>query len=290
MSIRGHDFAAGSLIFLCCLVVHLSYSTTRVFSFSHAAAISFAPYVSMVAASRLGASPWVAVLVGVIFGAVPAFGYEFVVGRWMRNREIPGWQQMLASLGYLIVVQNTLALTFGDQAQLWLQRASLETFPWLGGRITVARILLCSSALIVAIIVWIVLSRTRVGMKIRGTASSPELAEIMGVEVEQIRMTAVMSSCVVAALAGVLAAADVDMTPGAGFPLFLAGMAAAIVGGMTSIGSLVLGALFLASCQQFAARFVHGSWIDSAAYLGLILVLIWKPLGFSGRRLKKVEV
>lgn len=282
--------ASGCLYFLCGFAVRLSYSTTRAFCFSHAVAMSTAPYVSMVVASRLGAPPWLAGVFGVLAGSMPAFVYQSIVGRWMRCRNIAGWQQMLASLGYLIVVQNILALMFSDQAQLWLQRSSLHTIPWIGERISVARILLLGAASFVAISGWMVLSMSRVGIRIRGTASTPELAEIMGVNVEKVRIEASLWSCTVAALVGVLVAADVDMTPGAGLPLLLIGMVIGIVGGMGSIGSLALGAFFLASFQQIAARFVQSSWIDSIAYFGLIIVVIWRPLGFGGRRLKKMEI
>ncbi|MFH1320855.1 MAG: hypothetical protein ABII90_09420 [Bacteroidota bacterium] len=50
------------------------------------------------------------------------------------------------------------------------------------------------------------------------------------------------------------------------------------------------GALLLAAAQHLSAYYIDSKWMDAVAYVILILFLIWKPLGFSGKRLKKVEL
>jgi len=50
------------------------------------------------------------------------------------------------------------------------------------------------------------------------------------------------------------------------------------------------GALLLATAQNLSAYYIDSKWMDATAYVILILFLIWKPLGFSGKRLKKVEI
>ena len=72
---------------------------------------------------------------------------------------------------------------------------------------------------------------------------------------------------------------NMDMTPTFGFNYFLYGVVA-----------IIIGALLLASAQHLAAFYIDTQWMDAVAYMILILFLIWKPLGFSGLRLKKVDV
>jgi branched-subunit amino acid ABC-type transport system permease component len=290
MSVFINLLAAACLYYLCAFTVQLSYSTSRVFCFSHAAAISAAPYMTLIAVKTLNAPLWLAAFWGVVAGAVFGFGYQALVGRWMRHRGVAEWQQMLASLGYFVVVENILVLAFGDQPRVWLGYSSQHALTWAGTEVTLARYLIIGSAIVVALAGGVTLFRCSVGRSIRGAASSPDLLPLIGINPEHVRRTASLWSCTLAALVGVLASGDVDMTPGAGLPLFLAGMVAAIVAGVGSFGGLIVAAFFLAGCQQFAAVFLHSSWIDSAVYFGLILTLLAKPLGFSGRRLRKVEV
>ena len=97
-------------------------------------------------------------------------------------------------------------------------------------------------------------------------------------------------SSALAAIAGILVALDVDMTPTFGFNYFLYGVVAMIIGGVGSYRGLIFGSLLLASAQHLAASYIDTKWMDAVAYMILILFLIWKPLGFSGMRLKKVDV
>jgi branched-subunit amino acid ABC-type transport system permease component len=83
---------------------------------------------------------------------------------------------------------------------------------------------------------------------------------------------------------------DTNMTPTFGFNLLLYGIVAIIIGGVGSTRGLIAGALLVATAQQLAAYYIDTKWMDAITYIILILFLIWKPLGFSGKRLKKVEV
>jgi branched-chain amino acid transport system permease protein len=75
-----------------------------------------------------------------------------------------------------------------------------------------------------------------------------------------------------------------------GFHLLINGVIVMIIGGVGSIAGILGGALLLATAQHLAAYRLGSGWMDAVAFLILIGFLIWKPLGFSGRRLKKVEM
>ena len=80
------------------------------------------------------------------------------------------------------------------------------------------------------------------------------------------------------------------MTPTFGFNLLLYGVVAMIIGGVGSTRGLIAGSLLVATAQHLAAYYIDTKWMNAVTYIILILFLIWKPLGFSGNRLKKVEV
>ena len=75
-----------------------------------------------------------------------------------------------------------------------------------------------------------------------------------------------------------------------GFNWLLYGVVAMIIGGVGSHWGLVGGALLLATAQHLAAYYIGSQWMDAVAYIILIVFLIARPLGFSGKRLKKIEI
>ena len=93
-----------------------------------------------------------------------------------------------------------------------------------------------------------------------------------------------------AAIAGILIAADIDMTPTMGFDWLMYGVVAMIIGGMGKMRHLVLGALLLAAAQHLSAYFFDSKWMNATAYIILVAFLYFRPYGFSGKKLKKTEI
>ena len=131
---------------------------------------------------------------------------------------------------------------------------------------------------------------SRIGRNIRAVSSNPELSNIVGIPSDKVILWAFGIGSALAAAAGILIAYDVDMRPTMGFNWLLYGVVAMIIGGVGSNWGLVGGALLLATAQHLAAYYIGSQWMDAVAYIILILFLIAKPLGFSGKRLKKVEI
>ncbi len=75
-----------------------------------------------------------------------------------------------------------------------------------------------------------------------------------------------------------------------GFRLLLNGVIVMIISGSETFLSFVGASLILAITQHLAAFFLDAKWMDAISFTILIAFLIWKPLGFRGRRLKKIEV
>jgi branched-chain amino acid transport system permease protein len=131
---------------------------------------------------------------------------------------------------------------------------------------------------------------TPVGKSIRAVSSNPQLCNIYGINSNRIILIAFGIGSALAAVAGILSAMDTNMTPTFGFNLLLYGLVAMIIGGVGSTRGLVAGALLVATAQHLAAYYIDTKWMDAVTYIILILFLIWKPLGFSGVRLRKVEI
>ncbi len=197
---------------------------------------------------------------------------------------------MISSLGLYIVLQNVISLLWGNDTKslkLGEIKAGYEVF---GAYITDIQIIMIIVCFVLFVVFVMIMKYSRVGRNIRTVASNPQLSNIMGIPSNRVTLWAFGVGSALAAVAGILIAFDTDMTPTMGFDWLLYGVVAMIIGGMDSNWGLAGGALLLATLQHLVAYYIGSQWMDAITYIILILFLIWKPLGFSGKQLKKIEI
>lgn len=131
------------------------------------------------------------------------------------------------------------------------------------------------------------MEKTTIGKQVKAVSSNPNLSGILGLSKDRVIMWGVGIGTALVAVAGILIAADTDMTPTMGFNWLLYGVVALTVGGLGKIRYLVLGALILATAQHLAAFYLDSKWMNATAYIILIVFLYFRPYGFSGKQLKK---
>ena len=181
-------------------------------------------------------------------------------------------------------------MIWGDSTLTFRTWTVKQGHPILGGSITDVQIVTILVSALLLLCVWLLLEKTNTGMRLKAVSSNPSLSTILGVRWETVASFSIALGTVLMACAGILIAADVDMTPTMGFDWLLYGVVAMIIGGMGRMRYMVLGALLLATAQHLAAYFLDSKWMNATAYVILIIFLCFRPYGFSGRKLKKTEV
>jgi branched-subunit amino acid ABC-type transport system permease component len=266
------------------------YLTTRFFNISHAAILSFATYFTYLFSQQLQygicASIILAILCAVCVGALS----ELLLCRPLRKRGASSMAQMIASLGLYTVLQNVISIIWGDDTKSVRTGEIKVGHEFLGAYITDIQIITIVVCLGLFLACVLFMKYNRIGRNIRAVASNPELSNIVGISSDKTILWAFGIGSALAAIVGILIAFDTDITPTMGFRWLLYGVVAMIIGGVGSTWGLIGGALLLATVQHLAAYYFGSQWMDAVAYVILILFLIARPLGFSGKRLKKIEI
>ena len=268
----------------------LFYYPTKFFHIAHAAIISFGAYFVFLFASKFSILFSVSVALAIAAATLIGLACEVLVYRQMRKRNVPALAYLIASIGLYVVLQNCISLFFGDDTKIINTAEVTVGNQIFGAYITTIQIITVFVSVALFLAVNLFLHYTATGKSIRAVASNPELCNIYGISSNKIILIAFGIGSALAATAGILSAMDTNMTPTFGFNLLLYGVVAMIIGGVGSTRGLIAGAFLVATAQHLAAYYIDTKWMDAVTYIILILFLIWKPLGFSGKRLKKVEV
>jgi len=268
----------------------LTYYPTRFFHIAHAITLTFSAYFTYFFSQQLHCQIWLAVLLAIVSATIVGMLSEIVLYKPLRKRNASPLILMIASLGLYTVLQNVISILWGDDTKSIRTGGIKVGNEFLGAYITdiqITTIIICISLLVVYVVF---MNRSSIGRNIRAVASNPELSNIMGISSDEVILWAFGIGSALVVVAGILIAFDTDMTPTMSFNWLLYGVVAMIIGGVGSNWGLVGGALLLATAQHLGAYYIGSQWMDAIAYIILILFLIWKPLGFSGKRLKKVEI
>jgi branched-chain amino acid transport system permease protein len=203
--------------------------------------------------------------------------------------------------GLASVLVATIGVSFilkGIARYVWGGKGDYLSFPPIVSPepLQFGNIMIMSQQLVVLLAAVVVMAgfavffkRTRAGKWMQATASNPKAALLCGLRIDRIYMYTFAVGAAVAGAAGVLMAPLTLLYPDVGFVLFIKGLAAAVLGGITSVPGAVLGGLLLGIIEQLAAGYVHSSIQDVVPFLVIMFALIFLPTGLFGvRGLRKV--
>ena len=273
---------AGASYALISVGFNVIYSTSKVYDFGYGGAYTFGAYLSWSLSAKLGMTFGVSALITVCAVGLIGCVVELLLYAPMRNKGATPLLLMLASLGMYIVMENAIVILWGSGVKA--DRPSwVRPIEWMHARITSGQlaIVLVSVALMVAITLG--LHFTRRGLGLRAVASNPMLARLNGLAVSKFLLGARSTGYMLASFAGVMVALDKDLVPTIGFSALLVAIVAAIMGGIGSYGGAVAGGLILAFVESLTTWYLSSEWQNSAAFLVLLLVLLFRPRGLFSR-------
>jgi len=262
----------------------------KFFNLFHGIVISAGAYLVYFFSLQLGLKIYLGIPLAIILSILLGVLSEWVLFRSLRKRNVKPLQVMIASLGLYVIFQNLISMTWGDASLSIRQENIVVGNKFLGGYITNNEIKIIVISAFLFFLMRFFLKHTSIGKNIRAISSNSLLSNIFGINTNRVIEHSYILGSLFASIAGILAAYETGLSPNMGFNLFLYGAVVMIIGGVGGTWGLVAGAFLLAFAQNIAAFYISSQWMNGITYIILILFLIWKPLGFSGKRLKKVEI
>ena len=270
----------GALLFLLAGGLSLIFGMMRIVNMTHGSYYLLGGYVALTVIWR-GGNFVLAVLVGAL--AIAAVG----IGEWNAFlKRLSGQElgQVLTTMGFALIFQDLALLIWGGDPYTIPVPAVLSGAYTVGQLyFPVYRIFIVAVAALVAVVLWLVLERTRIGAMMRATVDDPEMARGVGINVYLISMAVFALGATLAALAGAVAGGFVGVYPGADFEILPYAFVVVIVGGMGSLKGALIGSLMVGLLDNFGkALFPELALFTVFAPMAVILA-IW-PTGLFGAR------
>lgn len=285
-----NSLVSASWIALVAIGFMLIFHTTHFFHFAHGVVFTGAAYLTLLFNKSLGLPLSFSLAFAIMLSAFLGCLMDILVYRPLRHRDAPPLVMLLASLGLYVIFQNVIALVFGNETRTIRFGMVQEGIEFLGGRITTIQVLTACVSAALLIAVWIMVRKTKVGMAMLAVANNPELASLSGIEVDRVILYAFAIGSLLAGVAGVLVALDVDMTPTMGMNALMMAVVAVMIGGIGSVPGVALGALLLGMARHIGVLKIGSQWQDAIAFVILLIFLLMRPEGVLGKKTRKATV
>ena len=287
------SLATGSIYALMSTALVLVWRSTRVINFAQAGQAVLTTYIGYEVIVRSG-SYWVGLIAAIISGAVIGAVIDRLFMRPIFKRVTTGPIVMIApvvaTLGLLGIVQAIIGFKWGLSYQTITAPVSTDGYRVFGSVIAFSpfNLMVLVSVTITMILLTILFQKTNIGLALRASAHSPEIAKLSGIKVDGVRTLGWALAGAAGGLAGMLFVPSSYLYPNAMDVLLVFGFIAAVIGGLDSLFGAVAGAMILGFAINFATTYISSKLVFPMAFIILILVLLIKPGGiFSAQKSRK---
>ena len=276
----------GSVYALIALSLVIIFKSTEVINFAGGEIVMIGAYIAMFFLIFVGL-PY---LVVIPLTAILAFAVGAAFDRGVLNRVLgqhrPGQDIMVA------MVIATVGLSFGLKGFVRLFKVSddVRTLPpifstdpiFLGDIVlSVQDLAIFGIAVAVMLLLFAYFQFTKTGKALRATSENPRAATLVGIPVRRMRTVIWGIAAALSAVAGVLVAPKLLVSPDMGSIIILA-FAAAIIGGFTNVLGVIVGGVLLGVIENLVGLFIASEAIAVAPFVVIILVLVLRPQGLFG--------
>lgn len=277
--LNGLTLAA--LYFLVAAGFTLIFGLMRNVNLAHGSLFLLGAYVGYGVGDKTG-SWFLALAAGFVSSALAGMLMQVLIFRRMEGQDL---RQTLVTIGLSIVLADVF---------LWIWGGDIYQFDapeWLTGTVSLPivnkyagfRLVVLLTAIVMGVVLWLFLNRTRVGMMVRAGVDDKKMLSASGVNVQRLFVITFGVGAGLAGFAGVVGGTALSIAPGEDVRYLLASLVVVIVGGMGSISGAAAGALLIGMAETFGQAYAPTYGVVFT-FVIMVLVLAFRPQGLMGKR------
>jgi branched-chain amino acid transport system permease protein len=183
----------------------------------------------------------------------------------------------------ILVVEEVRSIVAGNEVH------GVQVPSWLSGSVhlglmnyPIYNLFACAACLLVAVALYLVVNKTRLGMMIRAGASNRDMVRALGINVTMLYRIVFAAGVALAALAGMIAAPMSSVYPGMGGGILIICFVVVVIGGIGSISGALAASLLVGVVDTFGKVF-FAQLSGLSVYVLMALILIWRPQGLVSK-------
>jgi branched-chain amino acid transport system permease protein len=258
----------------------LIFGVARMINLAHTCFYMLAAYGIYTFAHQLGLHPLVSIILSLVITIAIGLGtYKLFIDR-VREHQVT---ILLITLALAMVFQECMLLAFGGHylgAPSFISGYQVI----LGVKVSYQHLLIFGVVLVVLLGVWVLLSKTRLGIAIRATAQDAEIAGLMGINVPRILLITMGIAAALAAIAGIVVAPTLVLEPHMWTSPLIMIMAIVVLGGLGSVKGSFIAAFIIGYVEVLVVFLIPtGAFLKGAiALLVMVIILLVRPEGLFG--------
>ncbi|WP_295537081.1 branched-chain amino acid ABC transporter permease [uncultured Pseudacidovorax sp.] len=273
----------GLLLFLLASGLTLIFGIMGVINLAHGSFYMIGAYMAFALAPLFGDSFLVMLVAGVLLAAALGYVLEWAFFSYLYQRD--HLQQVLMTYGLILVFEELRSVLLGNDVHgvplpSWLAGSfalgDVMSYPWY-------RIFASAACIVLAVAMYAVVNRTRLGMMIRAGASNRDMVRGLGIDIRKLYRIVFAAGVALAALAGMIAAPMSSVYPNMGASVLIICFVVVVIGGIGSITGALVASLLVGFVDTFGKVF-FAELSGIGIYLLMAVILIWRPEGLMGKR------
>ena len=280
----------GLLLFLVAGGLTLIFGIMGIINLAHGSFYMVGAYLAWSLSMHLG-SLWLAIPVGIVLSVVLGMAIEWLLIK--RLYRLGHLQQVLLTYGLILVVEELRSIIWGDDVHSvpipQLLSASIPLTDTLS--YPIYRLAISGVCIVFALLLYLLIRRTRLGMMIRAGAADRQMVQSLGIDIDLLYRFVFALGVALAALAGMIAAPVASVFPGMGNQVLIVCFVVVVIGGIGSVKGALIGALLIGLVDTFGKVVelkignlrVLPEMAGMSIYLLMALVLLWRPAGLLGK-------
>jgi len=272
----------GLLLFLVASGLTLIFGIMGVINLAHGSFYMIGAYMAYALApivgSTFGGGFFATLGVGVVLAVLLGYVLEWAFFSFLYQRE--HLQQVLMTYGLILVFEELRSLLLGDDVHGVKPPDILAGTLPLGEMMTypVYRLFISGVCLLLALGMYLVFTRTRLGMMIRAGSANREMVQSLGIDIKFLYRVVFAAGVAVAVVAGMVAAPVASVYPGMGNTVLIICFVVVVIGGIGSIRGALLASLVIGVVDTFGTVLLPQA-AGVLVYVLMALILLWKPDG-----------
>jgi branched-chain amino acid transport system permease protein len=262
----------------------LIFGVMRIINVGHGALVVLGAYLSFAASRSLGLDPFVTLVITMPVMFVLGLALQWVFIRPLKtDREA---LSVLVTYALALGIEGLLGYFFSAnyvQLKAWYDTAS---FPIGDFRVTYVYVFGFVLCLAILGVMFLVLYRTTFGASIRATMLNRTAAQLIGIDVDRVSAAAFGIGMATAAAGGVVFGITTAFNPGSHYDLISRLLTIIVLGGLGSLRGAIIAALIMLVSEDITAVVISPVWATFVFFVILVLVLLFRPQGLYGVRVR----